>query len=146
MVGPLSGSIAYTTGAVGLEPTTITLTGCRSAIELRATGGQGFEPQLPVPKTGVLPLHHPPLFSSQQFPVGPAARAAHDLVWPAAYSITEMIGGQCVNDSFGLQWAVQDSNLRPSPCKGDALPTELTALDRGERIRTSDICVPNAAL
>ncbi len=43
----------------------------------------------------------------------------------------------CMTKSKGLQfgtvtpwnswWAVQDLNLRPPPCKGDALPTELTA-------------------
>ncbi len=27
---------------------------------------------------------------------------------------------------FKIWWVVQGSNLRPSPCKGDALPAELT--------------------
>ena len=31
-------------------------------------------------------------------------------------------------------WVVQGSNLRPSPCKGDALPAELTTRHRRQRI------------
>ena len=31
-------------------------------------------------------------------------------------------------------WAVQDLNLRPPPCEGDALPAELTA-----RVRTASV-------
>jgi hypothetical protein len=30
-----------------------------------------------------------------------------------------------------LRWALRDSNPRPSPCKGDALPAELSARSRG---------------
>jgi hypothetical protein len=32
------------------------------------------------------------------------------------------------------RWALQGSNLRPSPCKGDALPAELSARSRGCRV------------
>jgi hypothetical protein len=31
----------------------------------------------------------------------------------------------------GRWWALQDSNLRPRPCEGRALPTELSAPARG---------------
>ncbi len=36
----------------------------------------------------------------------------------------------------GLVWAVQDSNLWPLPCEGNALPTELTArmIERSKRV------------
>ena len=34
-----------------------------------------------------------------------------------------------VHESVKMWWAVQDSNLWPMPCKGIALPTELTAQD-----------------
>ncbi len=32
-----------------------------------------------------------------------------------------------MNGLFSKWWALGDSNSRPSPCKGDALPTELNA-------------------
>ena len=35
---------------------------------------------------------------------------------------------------FKIWWVVQGSNLRPSPCKGDALPAELTTRHRRQRI------------
>src|SRR5262249_39009532 len=35
-------------------------TGWRSPTGRRRAGGQGFEPRLPGPEPGVLPLHHPP--------------------------------------------------------------------------------------
>src|SRR5262245_26643996 len=37
-----------------------------------------------------------------------------------------------------LRWALRGSNPRPSPCKGDALPTELSARFRGVSARPAD--------
>ncbi len=31
---------------------------------------------------------------------------------------------------FQIWWVVRGSNPRPSPCKGDALPAELTTLEK----------------
>src|SRR4249919_4357361 len=42
-----------------------------------------------------------------------------------------------------LQWAVQDSNLRPPACKAGALPTELTA--RGRKDHTNAVGVQTCA-
>ena len=39
----------------------------------------------------------------------------------------------------------RDSNSRPSPWKGDALPTELLPLGRGWRTRTADLALPKRA-
>ena len=41
---------------------------------------------------------------------------------------------------FKIWWVVQGSNLRPSPCKGDALPAELTTRENGgaDGTRTRD--------
>ena len=35
------------------------------------------------------------------------------------------------------RWALRDSNPRPSPCKGDALPAELSARTRGVSARSA---------
>jgi hypothetical protein len=53
----------------------------------------------------------------------------------------------------GKWWARRDLNPRPPACKAGALPTELRAhfqnhsikTGRDERIRTSDLRIPNAA-
>ena len=37
-----------------------------------------------------------------------------------------------------LRWALRGSNPRPSPCKGDALPAELSARLRGVTARSTD--------
>ena len=42
-----------------------------------------------------------------------------------------------VEQSLCVWWAVQDLNLRPLPCKGNALPTELTA--RRKYLRESSL-------
>src|SRR5439155_23929234 len=39
-----------------------------------------------------------------------------------------------VLDRRGSWWALRDSNPRPSPCKGDALPAELSARACGRRV------------
>src|SRR5262249_28238101 len=50
--------------------------------------------------------------------------ASHRLVIVCALDSTAMRLG------LGLWWAEQGSNLRPRPCKGRALPAELSARDR----------------
>src|SRR4051794_5617869 len=43
-----------------------------------------------------------------------------------------------VLDGLRTRWALRVSNPRPSPCKGDALPTELSARFRGVSARSTN--------
>ncbi len=71
------------------------------------------------------PVHVPEmtLVLSVSGPAGSTALTApwQEAVWPASH----LSGLTCTWN--GLWWAMQGSNLRPSVCKTDALPTELIA-------------------
>ena len=45
-----------------------------------------------------------------------------------------------------LTWTVQDSNLRPSACKADALPTELTVLKKSGGVNKQSASRPEVEL
>ena len=49
---------------------------------------------------------------------------------PATPGVTGRYSNQLNYRSINW-WALQGSNLRPSPCKGDALPAELSARKKG---------------
>ena len=61
---------------------------------------------------------------------------------PATPGVTGRYSNQLNYRSRGW-WALQGSNLRPSPCKGDALPAELSARERRASLRhLSGLCQP----
>ena len=58
------------------------------------------------------------------------ARRARERTGTKSGTIPTAQGGES-DETAGIRWALQGSNLRPSPCKGDALPAELSARSRG---------------
>ena len=50
---------------------------------------------------------------------------------PATPGVTGRYSNQLNYHSKKTWWVLQGSNLRPSPCKGDALPAELSTPERG---------------
>ena len=102
----------------------------------RCAGSKGTHwPSVLPQKTPSKPTRHrtarDPLRDLVTRPARPLARFAGSVAWrcrqngPRAGRAT---GGPASSaKEGGFWWAVRDSNPRPSPCKGDALPTELTA-------------------
>ncbi len=102
---------------VGLEPTTKRLTAARSTTELLGSAmaaEPGFEPGLEDSKSPVLPLHNSAL----------CRRSDSNRHGGRPPTVFETVASTCSATSAYLSnWSGRrDSNSRPSPWQGDALP------------------------
>jgi hypothetical protein len=100
----------------------------------------GIEPPIPPCHGGVLPVYYGPRINKQILPISNTTNI----------SILVLIGSIGIYwCSFpacgGAWWTVAESNRRPHPCEGYALPTELTAPIRKTQntqcVRKSDILI-----
>ena len=60
---------------------------------------------------------------------------------PATPGVTGRYSNQ-LNYRSKTWWVLQGSNLRPSPCKGDALPSELSTLEASDYCTASFRALP----
>ncbi len=109
-------------GVTGLEPAASGVTGRRS-------NQLSYTPAGPIPRSGRRPT--PRRRSRESAPCTPALEGVSRTIAPRSGPF-----GQ-IHWRTGKWWAVRGSNPRPSGCKPDALPTELTAPARPPRKRAS---------